>query len=144
MCFIYSGFGYQSELELRVAEAARRQYNKLKMQTKAEIRQTIDQLLVGEFIVSKLLWMCGVTWLVAESFLYKTGAFVFQENSKRWTMKLDISAPQVIFPDDFQSGDPMLVVIDLGRILLTNCQGKKKIDNFPDELRPYLLTSAMT
>ncbi|XP_062282583.1 intermembrane lipid transfer protein VPS13D isoform X2 [Scomber scombrus] len=89
-----SGFGYQSELELRVAEAARRQYNKLKMQTKAEIRQTIDQLLVGEFI----------------------------ENSKRWTMKLDICAPQVIFPDDFQSGDPMLVVIDLGRILLTNSQ----------------------
>ncbi|CAM9319851.1 unnamed protein product, partial [Lampetra planeri] len=89
-----SGFGYQSELELRVAEAARRQYNKLKMQTKAEIRQTIDQLLVGEFI----------------------------ENSKRWTMKLNISAPQVIFPDDFQSGDPMLVVVDLGRIILTNSQ----------------------
>ncbi|XP_047441039.1 vacuolar protein sorting-associated protein 13D isoform X3 [Mugil cephalus] len=89
-----SGFGYQSELELRVAEAARRQYNKLKLQTKAEIRQTIDQLLVGEFI----------------------------ENSKRWTVKLDICAPQVIFPDDFQSGDPMLVVVDLGRILLTNSQ----------------------
>ncbi|XP_068605139.1 intermembrane lipid transfer protein VPS13D [Brachionichthys hirsutus] len=87
-----SGFGYQSELELRVAEAARRQYNKLKMQTKAEIRQTIDQLLVGEFI----------------------------ESGKRWTMKLDICAPQVIFPDDFQSEDPMLVVVDLGRILLTN------------------------
>lgn len=48
-----------------------------------------------------------------------------QENSKRWTMKLDICAPQVIFPDDFQSGDPMLVVVDLGRILLTNCQGKQ-------------------
>uniref|UniRef100_A0A8C4H619 Vacuolar protein sorting 13 homolog D n=1 Tax=Dicentrarchus labrax TaxID=13489 RepID=A0A8C4H619_DICLA len=93
-----SGFGYQSELELRVAEAARRQYNKLKMQTKAEIRQTIDQLLVGEFI----------------------------ENSKRWTMKLDICAPQVIFPDDFQSGDPMLVVVDLGRILLTNSQDDTK------------------
>ncbi|XP_051961416.1 intermembrane lipid transfer protein VPS13D-like [Xyrauchen texanus] len=89
-----SGFGYQSELELRVAEAARRQYNKLKMQTKAEIRQTIDQLLVGEFI----------------------------ENSKHWTMKLDICAPQVIFPDDFQSEDPTLVVVDLGRILLTNSQ----------------------
>ncbi|XP_026223935.1 vacuolar protein sorting-associated protein 13D isoform X3 [Anabas testudineus] len=93
-----SGFGYQSELELRVAEAARRQYNKLKMQTKAEIRQTIDQLLVGEFI----------------------------ENSKRWTMKLDICAPQVIFPDDFQSGDPMLVVVDLGRILLTNSEDETK------------------
>lgn len=38
---------------------------------------------------------------------------------------MDISAPQVIFPDDFQSGDPMLVVIDLGRILLTNSQGKR-------------------
>ncbi|XP_078095172.1 intermembrane lipid transfer protein VPS13D isoform X5 [Mustelus asterias] len=87
-----SGFGYQSELELRVAEAARRQYNKLKMQTKAEIRQTIDQLLVGEFI----------------------------ENDKRWMMKLDISAPQVIFPDDFKSPDSVLVVVDLGRILLTN------------------------
>ncbi|XP_063738866.1 LOW QUALITY PROTEIN: intermembrane lipid transfer protein VPS13D [Eleginops maclovinus] len=93
-----SGFGYQSELELRVAEAARRQYNKLKMQTKAEIRQTIDQLLVGEFI----------------------------ENGKRWTMKLDICAPQVIFPDDFQSEDPMLVVVDLGRILLTNSQDDTK------------------
>lgn len=54
---------------------------------------------------------------------------MIQENSKRWTMKLDISAPQVIFPDDFQSGDSMLVVIDLGRILLTNSQGKKKNKN---------------
>ncbi|MEQ2175513.1 hypothetical protein GOODEAATRI_018646, partial [Goodea atripinnis] len=45
-----------------------------------------------------------------------------EENSKRWTMKLDICAPQVIFPDDFQSEDPMLVVVDLGRILLTNSQ----------------------
>ncbi|XP_041858896.1 vacuolar protein sorting-associated protein 13D isoform X3 [Melanotaenia boesemani] len=96
-----SGFGYQSELELRVAEAARRQYNKLKMQTKAEIRQTIDQLLVGEFI----------------------------ENSKRWTMKLDICAPQVTFPDDFQSGDPMLVVVDLGRILLTNSQDDSTVNS---------------
>ncbi|XP_029011059.1 intermembrane lipid transfer protein VPS13D isoform X2 [Betta splendens] len=101
-----SGFGYQSELELRVAEAARRQYNKLKMQTKAEIRQTIDQLLVGEFI----------------------------ENSKRWTMKLDICAPQVVFPDDFQSGDPMLVVVDLGRILLTNSQDDTKAS--PSHMQP--------
>ncbi|XP_059807841.1 intermembrane lipid transfer protein VPS13D [Hypanus sabinus] len=93
-----SGFGYQSELELRVAEAARRQYNKLKMQTKAEIRQTIDQLLVGEFI----------------------------ENDKRWMMKLDISAPQVIFPDDFKSADSLLVVVDLGRILLTNFRDEPK------------------
>nr|XP_033778552.1 vacuolar protein sorting-associated protein 13D isoform X3 [Geotrypetes seraphini] len=93
-----SGFGYQSELELRVAEAARRQYNKLKMQTKAEIRQTIDRLLVGDFI----------------------------ENSKRWTVHLDISAPQVILPDDFKIPDPVLVVIDLGRILLTNSQDESK------------------
>lgn len=108
-----------------MAEAARRQYNKLKMQTKAEIRQTIDQLLVGEFIVSRL-WTGGLTWLLAQSFLDQPAASVFQENSKRWTMKLDISAPQVIFPDDFQSGDPMLVVVDLGRILLTNSQGKTR------------------
>uniref|UniRef100_A0ACB8EE41 Vacuolar protein sorting-associated protein 13D n=1 Tax=Sphaerodactylus townsendi TaxID=933632 RepID=A0ACB8EE41_9SAUR len=93
-----SGFGYQSELELRVAEAARRQYNKLKMQTKAEIRQTIDRLLVGDFI----------------------------EDSKRWTVCLDISAPQVIFPDDFKFADPVLVVIDLGRMLLTNSREEHK------------------
>ncbi|KAG2458956.1 VP13D protein, partial [Polypterus senegalus] len=92
-----SGFGYQSQLESRVAEAARRQYNKLKMQTKAEIRQTIDQLLVGEFI----------------------------KNSKRWTMKLDICAPQVVVPEDFTSEDPTLVVVDLGRILLTNSEDPK-------------------
>ncbi|CAN2388149.1 Vacuolar protein sorting 13 homolog D (S. cerevisiae) [Pristimantis euphronides] len=103
-----SGFGYQSELELRVAEAARKQYNKLKMQTKAEIRQTIDRLLVGEFI----------------------------ENSKRWTLCLDICAPQVIFPDDFLSKDPVLVVVDLGRILLTNSQDHcelKVLDQFSAE-----------
>ncbi|EDL29728.1 mCG140286, isoform CRA_b [Mus musculus] len=89
-----SGFGYQSELELRVAEAARRQYDKLKVQTKAEIRQTLDRLLVGDFI----------------------------EESKRWTVRLDISAPQVIFPDDFTFKNPVLVVVDLGRMLLTNTQ----------------------
>ncbi|XP_006145355.1 vacuolar protein sorting-associated protein 13D isoform X2 [Tupaia chinensis] len=93
-----SGFGYQSELELRVAEAARRQYNKLKMQTKAEIRQTLDRLLVGDFI----------------------------EDSKRWTVRLDISAPQVIFPDDFKFKNPVLVVVDLGRMLLTNTQDDTK------------------
>ncbi|XP_073937433.1 intermembrane lipid transfer protein VPS13D isoform X8 [Castor canadensis] len=93
-----SGFGYQSELEVRVAEAARRQYNKLKMQTKAEIRQTLDRLLVGDFI----------------------------EESKRWTVRLDISAPQVIFPDDFKFKNPVLVVVDLGRMLLTNTQVDSK------------------
>ncbi|XP_064381693.1 intermembrane lipid transfer protein VPS13D isoform X1 [Dromaius novaehollandiae] len=103
-----SGFGYQSELEARVAEAARRQYNKLKMQTKAEIRQTIDRLLVGDFI----------------------------ENSKSWTVCLDISAPQVIFPDDFKFVDPVLVVVDLGRILLTNSQeeAKRNADTFSSEV----------
>ncbi|KAE8593143.1 hypothetical protein XENTR_v10019000 [Xenopus tropicalis] len=107
-----SGFGYQSELELRVAEAARRQYNKLKMQTKAEIRQTIDRLLVGEFI----------------------------ENSRRWTVRLDISAPQVIFPDDFVSPDPVLVVVDLGRILLTNSEDHYKgrvLDNLSTEVNDF-------
>ncbi|XP_053546399.1 intermembrane lipid transfer protein VPS13D isoform X2 [Bombina bombina] len=100
-----SGFGYQSELELRVAEAARRQYNKLKIQTKAEIRQTIDRLMVGEFI----------------------------ENSRRCKVHLDISAPQVIFPDDFVCKDPVLVVVDLGRIVLTNSQDhckRRTLDNF--------------
>lgn len=57
-------------------------------------------------------------------FIDTTNVSSLQENSKRWTMKLDICAPQVIFPDDFQSGDPLLVVVDLGRILLTNCKGK--------------------
>lgn len=71
--------------------------------------------------------------------------FALQENSKRWTMKLDICAPQVIFPDDFQSEDPMLVVVDLGRILLTNSQGKannQSVKSFYQqikEVRPNVL-----
>ncbi|XP_058575022.1 intermembrane lipid transfer protein VPS13D isoform X8 [Neofelis nebulosa] len=68
------------------------------MQTKAEIRQTLDRLLVGDFI----------------------------EESKRWTVRLDISAPQVIFPDDFKFKNPVLVVVDLGRMLLTNSQDDSK------------------
>ncbi|XP_007463251.1 PREDICTED: vacuolar protein sorting-associated protein 13D [Lipotes vexillifer] len=107
-----SGFGYQSELELRVAEAARRQYNRLKMQTKAEIRQTLDRLLVGDFI----------------------------EESKRWTVRLDISAPQVIFPDDFKFKNPVLVVVDLGRMLLTNTQDdskRKSGDGSASEENPF-------
>ncbi|XP_042810140.1 vacuolar protein sorting-associated protein 13D isoform X7 [Panthera leo] len=71
------------------------------MQTKAEIRQTLDRLLVGDFI----------------------------EESKRWTVRLDISAPQVIFPDDFKFKNPVLVVVDLGRMLLTNSQDDAKRKN---------------
>lgn len=48
---------------------------------------------------------------------------LLQEESKRWTVRLDISAPQVIFPDDFKFKNPVLVVVDLGRMLLTNTQG---------------------
>lgn len=64
---------------------------------------------------------------VCEGQLFLTGCCIFllnfQENSKSWTVCLDISAPQVIFPDDFKCLDPVLVVVDLGRILLTNSQG---------------------
>lgn len=59
-----------------MAEAARRQYNKLKMQTKAEIRQTIDQLLVGEFIVSEIVWMGEITQFLAGLLLCESGVFV--------------------------------------------------------------------
>ncbi|XP_023601544.1 vacuolar protein sorting-associated protein 13D isoform X9 [Myotis lucifugus] len=114
-----SGFGYQSELELRVAEAARRQYDKLKMQTKAEIRQTLDRLLVGDFI----------------------------EDSKRWTVRLDISAPQVIFPDDFKFKNPVLVVVDLGRMLLTNTQDdskRKSVDESASEENQFSDDEYMT
>lgn len=59
-----------------MAEAARRQYNKLKMQTKAEIRQTIDQLLVGEFIVREIVWTGEITQFLAGLRLCKSGVFV--------------------------------------------------------------------
>lgn len=133
------GFGCQSELELRVAEAARRQYNKLKMQTKAEIRQTIDQLLVGEFIVRlrEQLASSGGSCCVS---LIVSIVSIQKENCKRWTMKLDICAPQVIFPDDFQSGDPLLVIVDLGRILLTNSEGNaSKLFLFPHQMTSSLV-----
>ncbi|XP_007940863.1 vacuolar protein sorting-associated protein 13D [Orycteropus afer afer] len=53
-------------------------------------------------------------------------AFCLKEESKRWSVRLDISAPQVIFPDDFKFKNPVLVVVDLGRMLLTNTQDDSK------------------
>lgn len=68
-----------------------------------------------------------MAFFVGEGKLFLMGYYIFilnlQENSKSWTVCLDISAPQVIFPDDFKFVDPVLVVVDLGRILLTNSQG---------------------
>ncbi|XP_014665862.1 PREDICTED: vacuolar protein sorting-associated protein 13D-like [Priapulus caudatus] len=68
---------------LKLTEAARVRYEQLKMQTKAELQHTWEQLLEGEQLV----------------------------RTKRWDAHLNISAPQIIVPESFQ--DPNTTVVTL-------------------------------
>lgn len=40
---------------------------------------------------------------------------------KTWTLEIDISAPQIIFVENFKMKNGTVVVIDFGRLQLTNC-----------------------
>lgn len=41
---------------------------------------------------------------------------------KRWDVKLDISAPQIIIPEHFQDKNATLVVLDFGRLVFCSAQ----------------------
>ncbi|XP_077998114.1 intermembrane lipid transfer protein VPS13D-like [Glandiceps talaboti] len=87
--------------ELHLTKAARIRYEELKNQTRAELLQAWDHMLEGETI---------------------------QHHSKRWDVHLDISAPQIIVPDNFQAKDATLVVLDFGHLefVNTNARGMMK------------------
>ncbi|KAL5009745.1 hypothetical protein ScPMuIL_012050 [Solemya velum] len=77
---------------LRLTAGARRKYETLKRQTRAELRHTIEQLLEGEEGMQ----------------------------AKRWDIQLDISAPQIIIPENFTDPNTPLVVLDFGNFRIHN------------------------
>lgn len=68
-------------------------YETLKLQTKAEIKQRLDQILDGE-----------------QKMISKTC----------WEINLAISAPEIIIPENFQDQNGMVVVFDLGKLHFYN------------------------
>lgn len=41
---------------------------------------------------------------------------------KRWDIKLDISAPQIIMPEHFRDRNATLVVLDFGKLIFCSAQ----------------------
>ncbi|XP_070561460.1 LOW QUALITY PROTEIN: intermembrane lipid transfer protein VPS13D-like [Ptychodera flava] len=82
--------------ELHLTKAARIRYEELKNQTRAELLQAWDQMLEGETI----------------------------RLTKRWDIHMDISAPQIIVPDNFHAEDATLVVLDFGHLEFANANAK--------------------
>ncbi|XP_060085097.1 intermembrane lipid transfer protein VPS13D-like [Ylistrum balloti] len=113
--FSTKNMGTSRSSQLRLTAAARRQYEFLKEQTKAELKQTLDQILEGD--------------------------------EKRWDIKLDISAPQIIVPENLADVDTRVVVIDLGHLHVYNKklsspqqQDQKPVEENDDEFQTPLST----
>ncbi|KAL4233287.1 Vacuolar protein sorting-associated protein 13D [Mactra antiquata] len=86
--------------ESSISAAARRQYETIKRQTKAELKHSLTQLFEGS------------------------------EKVKRWHIKLDVAAPQIIIPENFQSENTGIVVLDLGHLKFHNTpNGQTDQDN---------------
>ena len=41
---------------------------------------------------------------------------------KRWDIKLDISAPQIIIPEHFRDRNAILVVLDFGKLIFSSAR----------------------
>ncbi|XP_013405463.1 vacuolar protein sorting-associated protein 13D-like isoform X2 [Lingula anatina] len=88
----------QKQSEIHLAVDARRKYEELKNQTKAELKHTLDQMLEGKE----------------------------QRKAKRWEFNLDITAPQFVCPENFQDHNTTLVVFDFGHLYFRNSSAKIK------------------
>ncbi|XP_050720689.1 intermembrane lipid transfer protein VPS13D-like isoform X3 [Eriocheir sinensis] len=73
--------------------AARKRYEELKEHTKQELKRNWEQMMEGDMV-----------------------------SRKRWDVKLDISAPQIIIPEHFQDKNATLVVLDFGRLVFCSAQ----------------------
>ncbi|XP_063884386.1 intermembrane lipid transfer protein VPS13D-like isoform X2 [Scylla paramamosain] len=82
-----------------LTSAARKRYEELKEQTKQELKRNWEQMMEGDMV-----------------------------NRKRWDIKLDISAPQIIIPEHFQDKNAVLVVLDFGRLVFCSAQPPMSVD----------------
>lgn len=85
--------------------ATRRRINDMKLRTKQELMKNWEQLLEGDL-----------------------------SERKDWLLELDISAPQIIFVESFLDCDTCVVVLDFGRLVLSNKQNEELDKNQDD---PY-------
>nr|XP_045619802.1 vacuolar protein sorting-associated protein 13D-like isoform X1 [Procambarus clarkii]XP_045619809.1 vacuolar protein sorting-associated protein 13D-like isoform X1 [Procambarus clarkii] len=76
-----------------LTSAARKRYEELKEQTKQELKRNWDQILEGDLMTRK-----------------------------RWDVKLDISAPQIIIPEHFRDKNATLVVLDFGKLIFSSAK----------------------
>ncbi|CAL1290806.1 unnamed protein product [Larinioides sclopetarius] len=81
--------------ELKLTAAAKARYETLKQQTKAELQQKWDEILDGE-----------------DKTVYSRG----------WNVELNISAPQIIIPEDICDKNSTVVVFDLGKLHFFNAR----------------------
>ncbi|KAK3098591.1 hypothetical protein FSP39_021054 [Pinctada imbricata] len=100
---------YSKASNLRLTEAAMRQYEAFKAQTRAELQQTIENLMEGD-----------------------------EPQAKRWDVNFDISAPQIMVPENFTDPTSNMVVLDLGHLHFYNKSNKakeQKSDDANDEFQ---------
>ncbi|XP_047493790.1 vacuolar protein sorting-associated protein 13D-like isoform X6 [Penaeus chinensis] len=86
------GYGQSAQMTA-LTTAAKKRYEELKEQTKQELKRNWDQIMDGSLMMRK-----------------------------RWDIKLDISAPQIIMPEHFKDRNAMLVVLDFGKLIFCSAQ----------------------
>ncbi|XP_042225636.1 vacuolar protein sorting-associated protein 13D-like isoform X3 [Homarus americanus] len=76
-----------------LTSAAKKRYEELKEQTKQELKRNWEQIMEGDLMTRK-----------------------------RWDIKLDISAPQIIIPEHFRDKNAILVVLDFGKLIFSSAR----------------------
>ncbi|KAK3583966.1 hypothetical protein CHS0354_033760 [Potamilus streckersoni] len=102
--------------DLHLKSAARRQYEMLKRQTREELKHTLDQMLDGRN----------------------------EAGLKRWEIQLDVSAPQIILPENFNDPSTSLVILDLGNVKLHNTALKSHTVSFHSDMEDDFHTPMST
>lgn len=92
-----------SEINIALREAARLRYEELKKQTKEGLQQKFEEM-----------------------FENYSNEYTKSLETSRWEIDLDISAPQVLIPEDLSDLNSTLIVFDLGRLQLKNIHKQKE------------------
>ncbi|XP_064107510.1 intermembrane lipid transfer protein VPS13D-like isoform X2 [Macrobrachium nipponense] len=86
------GTGSSSQMTA-LTSAAKKRYEELKEQTKQELMRNFEHIMEGDLVMRK-----------------------------RWDIKLDISAPQIIIPEHFRDRNATLVVLDFGKLIFSSAR----------------------
>ena len=96
-----------SHLSDQIKSAALNRINEAKQRTKEEFARNINYILKGNSLERKI-----------------------------WDVILDLSAPKLLIPDHFEDKNSSLIVIDFGKLVLTNKNASKtSLNSMPDYLK---------